>query len=161
MCYDDGDPPTLFRERWVKARKAHTCCECGQPIPAGVRYELANGLWDGDWGSYKTCERCAAARQLVSDIEKTSGCGFSVPPFTQLAEACGEYDRETYAALHTWAAELGAECPVFKAQVIDAFVRVAPRLIAQAEAAARAAREAEQVRKHSRVATIDEGMVRR
>ena len=43
----------------------------------------------------------------------------------------------------------------------DDGVRVAPRLIAQAEAAARAAREAEQVRKHSRVATIDEGMVRR
>ena len=35
------------------------------------------------------------------------------------------------------------------------------KFIAQAEAAARAAREAEQVRKHSRVATIDEGMVRR
>jgi len=64
-CIDggiDADPPTVFAEVWRKARKQHSCCECGQPIVVGQRYEHAAGLWDGHWETYRTCATCAQIR---------------------------------------------------------------------------------------------------
>ena len=60
---EDNDQPALFSEKMVKARKEHKCCECHEPIKPGNIYELVKGLWQGDWGTYKTCRVCAQIRK--------------------------------------------------------------------------------------------------
>ena len=62
VCIDADELPTVFHEKTVKARKPHTCIECGDTIPVGARYRRETGLWDGDWRQYDTCFRCAAIR---------------------------------------------------------------------------------------------------
>jgi hypothetical protein len=47
----------------VKARKPATCCECGDPIRPGDRYEVTSGKWDGEWSSFKTCLPCKEIRE--------------------------------------------------------------------------------------------------
>ena len=44
------------------ARKEHDCCECGDPIAPGVKYEHASLLFDGRWTTYKTCLLCVEIR---------------------------------------------------------------------------------------------------
>ncbi len=55
-------PATMLNARVVKAAKAHVCTECRETIPKGARYELAKGLWDGSWSTYKTCLSCVEIR---------------------------------------------------------------------------------------------------
>jgi hypothetical protein len=45
-----------------KARKAHRCCECHEPILPGQRYEYTSGVWDGAPDAFKTCLACVAIR---------------------------------------------------------------------------------------------------
>lgn len=45
-----------------KARKPHTCCECGDTIGPGQRYEVASGCWEGSWDHFKTCITCVRIR---------------------------------------------------------------------------------------------------
>jgi hypothetical protein len=52
----------LYSETIRKARKEHKCCECHETIKAGNLYEVAKALWDGTWGSYKTCITCRTIR---------------------------------------------------------------------------------------------------
>lgn len=58
-CACDGTGPSVYCEREVTARKAHVCCECGEPIEPGQRYLLSEGCWDGHWSRYRTCVPCA------------------------------------------------------------------------------------------------------
>ncbi len=58
----DDDPPSVFNSSIVKAAKEHTCTECDEVIPKGVRYELAKGCWDSHWSTYKTCLSCVEIR---------------------------------------------------------------------------------------------------
>jgi hypothetical protein len=46
-----------------KARKPHTCCECGEVIPVGKKYQEDTGIYDGRAFRYRTCIGCAAIRQ--------------------------------------------------------------------------------------------------
>ena len=60
-----------------KARKAHTCYECKEHIPAGGKYHLYTGLHEGKWYSYKICIPCEFRRhEAASDGE--------YPPFGEL-----------------------------------------------------------------------------
>lgn len=58
----DDDPPSAFKEQVRRARKPHTCCECGETIPARAQYEHASGIWDGRPDVYKTCLSCVEIR---------------------------------------------------------------------------------------------------
>lgn len=62
-CSVDHDLDTeMFRERVIKARKQHTCCECGDVIASGSLHELATGKCDGDFFSVRTCLPCSRIR---------------------------------------------------------------------------------------------------
>lgn len=60
MRHDDYDPPSLFEQRMIKARKTHTCAECGAKIQQGETYEHIKGLWDGTFSTFRTCGLCVA-----------------------------------------------------------------------------------------------------
>lgn len=59
---DLGVVAECFSEKMVKARKEHKCCECGETIKKGETHEVASALWDGDWGTYRTCAICRTIR---------------------------------------------------------------------------------------------------
>ena len=50
--------------RYHTARKRHVCCECGEHIEPGERYEYVAGMWEGDFCVYKTCFACLKIRNL-------------------------------------------------------------------------------------------------
>lgn len=65
-CVIDGgydSYPSFFKEKWVKARKDHICCECGETIKKGELYENVVGVWKGDFHNFKTCAPCARIRE--------------------------------------------------------------------------------------------------
>lgn len=59
---DYGEPADFHREKLVRARKGHTCGECGETIEPGDLYERVTGLWEGEWLRNKTCARCVNVR---------------------------------------------------------------------------------------------------
>jgi len=59
---DYGELPKVHREKIVRARKQHQCCECGESIEPGELYEYTTGLWEDWWGEYKTCIPCRSIR---------------------------------------------------------------------------------------------------
>jgi hypothetical protein len=61
-CDWDGDPPEWFKSYSRKARKLHSCCECGAAIVPGDRYQYNVGKWGGIVEEFKTCLTCAAIR---------------------------------------------------------------------------------------------------
>lgn len=72
MCDDvDIETPTVFLERWRRARKPNACTVCREPIRPGERYHHSTGLWDGVWMSFKHCARCWLLFCLTS--ERTGG----------------------------------------------------------------------------------------
>jgi len=54
--------PSFFQETKPKARKSHVCDECGAPIPRGLRYWYAFGVWDGEPETWKAHLHCAKFR---------------------------------------------------------------------------------------------------
>jgi hypothetical protein len=61
--FDSGyDSPSVCTEKIVVARRDHVCCECGETIKKGEKYERVKGLWDGDWDTYCTCIICSKIR---------------------------------------------------------------------------------------------------
>ena len=52
--------PDVYRKQFRTAAKEHRCCECGDKIPKGQRYEYVTALYDGSWSVFKTCLPCAA-----------------------------------------------------------------------------------------------------
>jgi hypothetical protein len=62
MCQvGDGEYPTFFNQTSIKAsRSAHRCTECGRGIEVGSPYVRTEGLWDGEFQTFKTCEHCSA-----------------------------------------------------------------------------------------------------
>ena len=87
MCnLGTGERPTFFKEGYPKARKTHTCCECGGAINKGEAYQQVTGLWD-DFQTFKTCSFCADARdQAEVDFDLNSDEGF---PFGELWDCVG------------------------------------------------------------------------
>lgn len=56
----DGDAPTFYRKKEVKARKAHECSECLGAIKRGDLYLTAVGVWEGCFETFKTCLDCVS-----------------------------------------------------------------------------------------------------
>ena len=57
----------IYPSEWVdlslvRARKRHTCVECGDSIQPGSLYERAEVLDDGVWSRFRTCARCCNVR---------------------------------------------------------------------------------------------------
>jgi hypothetical protein len=82
MCddWDDGDPPDVVVHEWRRARKAHLCFACREPIRAGDRYHLSRQLRDGRWDDWKHCARCWAMCEAlwakgVDTIDYRLDCG--------------------------------------------------------------------------------------
>lgn len=64
-CYCDYDPPSVFSDKTVKARKPHKCTECSRTIEPGETYHYAFGVWDGFADSFHTCSHCTEIKQFV------------------------------------------------------------------------------------------------
>jgi len=60
---DVDDYPEFYVEEYPVARKEHKCCECGEMIKKGQKYQKAIGKWDGDFDTYKTCMTCLKIRE--------------------------------------------------------------------------------------------------
>lgn len=61
--YVDTDTLAEFHSEKIQiARKQHKCCECGDIINPGEKYEYVCGCWEGDFSVYKTCEDCQNIR---------------------------------------------------------------------------------------------------
>jgi hypothetical protein len=56
--YSDDCEAKASKATWRQARKAHRCCACHEPIPAGHRYHYVSGIWDHGPDSFKHCARC-------------------------------------------------------------------------------------------------------
>ena len=69
MPYEEGDDySTIWRERLVKARKEHKCCECGGKIQPGEQYGYAEALYDGEWTTWKRCPSCLVLAELAGTL---------------------------------------------------------------------------------------------
>ena len=63
VCVDIDISPEIYNSETRTARKEHMCCECGDFIQKGQKYEYVNGKWDGDWSTFKTCITCVNIRK--------------------------------------------------------------------------------------------------
>jgi hypothetical protein len=57
-CSCDYDAPAFYNKAIRRARKEHKCCECGGRILPGDQYEHVAGVWEGNFDTFMTCERC-------------------------------------------------------------------------------------------------------
>jgi len=103
----DYESPSVCHTEWRKARKEHTCEECGEPIKVGERHEYVCGLWDGRWDRHRTCAPCVAIRarycphgfiygELAQQIEECLGFDYREVPELDEEEAA-EADRQKWA----------------------------------------------------------------
>lgn len=63
---DDADPVEFCESRLVKARKPHTCSECGGQIQPGETYKVFAYKFEGEFGSDKMCDPC---RESAGEFE--------------------------------------------------------------------------------------------
>lgn len=49
-----------IEDKTVRARKCHTCCECGRQIRPGEKYHYFVGKLDMSRGIHKTCADCVS-----------------------------------------------------------------------------------------------------
>jgi hypothetical protein len=61
-CDFDEPRPDPLSETYPTARKEHWCCECGDKIRKGEKYQLVKGKWGDGWGTYHTCMTCSRIR---------------------------------------------------------------------------------------------------
>lgn len=68
---DWGEPADIWKEKKVRARKEHTCCECGGKILLGQVYGRVDALVAGEgWISYERCPACLILAELVATTTK-------------------------------------------------------------------------------------------
>lgn len=92
---DNG--PEFMTEDWHVARKEHLCCECGQIIQPGQRYERIVGKWAADVKTFATCERCADLREAYADLGYCAVFGELWTDHIEQLEAEGKTDTHAYA----------------------------------------------------------------
>lgn len=84
---------SFVREKTIRARKQHHCCECGDVIEKGEEYQVASGCWDGSWYHFKTCSFCVMLRdtycpggyiygELAETIQECLGLWYPSDPAT-------------------------------------------------------------------------------
>jgi hypothetical protein len=64
-CSSDYNPPSVFNQKDVKARKPHKCSECYRVIAIGETYRNVFGVWDGSSETFFWCAHCDAAQSIV------------------------------------------------------------------------------------------------
>jgi hypothetical protein len=69
-CHLDYDPCDVWDSQMVTARKSHVCCECGEEIAPGRRYERLRTLYKGSWDTFKTCTSCLAVWDDLCDGDR-------------------------------------------------------------------------------------------
>ena len=96
MCTcDSSDGPEFMTTRYLVARKAHKCIECGKRVKIGQKYQRVAGVWDKEFDSFATCLHCAALRNAFEYFE-----GDCIPAFSTLYECV----KECFGPQYSWAA---------------------------------------------------------
>ena len=62
--YDDC-LPDICTTTMRTAKTSHQCCECGETITPGDRYENVRGQWQGTFSTYSTCAGCHNIRTTI------------------------------------------------------------------------------------------------
>lgn len=62
----NADLPDTYWVSHPKAKQPHRCCECRGTISPGETYERYQGVWSGDFSTYKTCTDCLELRSIVT-----------------------------------------------------------------------------------------------
>lgn len=75
--------PQAFSTKTRTARKAHKCCECGDDINPGDKYQYSSGIWDGEAASYKQCLICW---DIIQKVCEKIGNLDDAPGFGELRE---------------------------------------------------------------------------
>ena len=86
--------PAFMNTEHPKARKEHKCFECGGVIQKGEKYEKIEGVWDGNFYRFKTCNDCAELRnEFMKDDKKSDPYMHSEIVFGNLFEECDYRDQ--------------------------------------------------------------------
>lgn len=85
MCDGIDNPPSVATSAQRKARKAHRCEECGNPITPGTLYWSCSSLTDGQWMRWAQCDKCHRIEKAHAEAERSMG-GNSSYYVTQLLE---------------------------------------------------------------------------
>jgi hypothetical protein len=59
---DNYDSAEFVSETFPIARKEYKCCECGEAIEPGQKYQRYMGKWDGEFEAFITCMGCYRIR---------------------------------------------------------------------------------------------------
>lgn len=103
--FDDAD---FSSEKFLKARKAHVCCECRGAILPGTVYHHYVGKNDGSLFTQKTCEPCQETRETFT-------CGRTY----YFGELWGRMEQEAFPELTTASPCFTELTPATKAFVLD------------------------------------------
>lgn len=57
-----ADWPDVIKVTVRRAKKEYRCCECGEAIQPGEKYEYVWGVWEGKQSIYRTCDTCRRIR---------------------------------------------------------------------------------------------------
>ena len=115
---DGCDELEACSETWRKARKAHTCCECGGAIAPGDLYQDTTGIWGGRPSRYRTCKGCVEVRlafncggwiygELWNDVRESGLIEAGSPPSACILRAVGEAGAEVLK--QQWSREVERE----------------------------------------------------
>lgn len=66
--YCDWGGPSVYGEKEVKARKAHSCVECSALILPGEIHLVYSGCWDGSWSGGRQHLLCRDACVWIRDV---------------------------------------------------------------------------------------------
>ncbi len=87
---NDGEMPKFYNDVERKARKPHTCDECGGAIIPGQTYRYISGLWDRLYvSSYHICGPCSQTIEEFAAAHEDER-----PLFQGLSEALEECLRD-------------------------------------------------------------------
>lgn len=64
---------SCFSAKVRKAKVAHKCYECHQPINPGDQYRYSSGIWGGEPLSFKQCLTCAGIMNVAVKINQENG----------------------------------------------------------------------------------------
>lgn len=88
MCrIDDCERVEIFQKVDRKARKEHSCSECGRPIAIGETYHYVAGKIEGRLDTYYTCSHCMVGQEWL-----LKNCGGWI--YTQVLEEIREHAEE-------------------------------------------------------------------